>query len=42
MLSYIVTFAIGAVLGGLVSYFALRNNPKVKAVLDAQADKRSW
>lgn len=42
MLSYIITFAVGAVIGALVGYYALRNNPKVKAALDAENDKRGY
>lgn len=38
-MSYVVTFVVGAVLGALASYLALRNNPAVKAQVDAQTDK---
>lgn len=41
-MSYIIVAIVAAVLGGLVSYFALRNNPKVKDRLDSEANKRSW
>lgn len=33
--SYILVF----VLGGLTSYLVLRNNPKIKALVDALTDK---
>lgn len=38
-MSYVITFLVGAVLGAIGGYLALRNNPKVKAALDDRADR---
>jgi hypothetical protein len=35
----IVLVVVGAVLGGIGLYLVLRNNPKIKAQIDAQVDK---
>ena len=38
VMSYIITFASGAIFGAVASYLVLRNNAKVKAKVDAVAD----
>ena len=35
----LIAFLIGAALGALASYLALRNNPRTRAKLDAATDK---
>lgn len=35
----IIVFIVGAALGAVASYLALRNNPRAKAKLDAATDK---
>lgn len=39
MLGYIVVIVISLVVGAVGGYLVLRNNPKYKAYLDAEADK---
>ena len=34
-MSYIITFVAGVLVGGIGSYLALRNNPKVRSTLDS-------